>query len=281
MTVCWPSYRSLYEALETELRSAAAASAAQHRGLCEQLQAALAARDAAVQDAAQRTHADQRTAAVVAELSALVRVQQDTIAAANAAEQQHAEAMHAATEALGAERARAAAAEERVREVGEALRHRTAQAESMEAIAQGLRDERVLWGKELAAQGAALAADRGALEARVAAMTEQLERVTRERNEFEDSLRVKSKIVDDNVDSIRRLKQTLTERDTEARVAREDTERRMADITERLDAESVLSRQLQHDLERAADRKSELKARLADASTELERLRRENSQVSQ
>lgn len=48
-----------------------------------------------------------------------------------------------------------------------------AQASAQESVIEGLREERKLWGKELAHQGAALAQDRGRMEAQLDTRTKE------------------------------------------------------------------------------------------------------------
>ena len=74
------------------------------------------------------------------------------------------------------------------------------------AIADGLRQERELWSQELAKQGAALAHDQGRLEAQVESQSSELTQLARLLNEERDNLKIKSKIVDDQNDSISGLK---------------------------------------------------------------------------
>ena len=47
----------------------------------------------------------------------------------------------------------------------------SAQASAQESVIGGLKEERQLWGKELAQQGAALAQDRGRMEAQIDSLT--------------------------------------------------------------------------------------------------------------
>ena len=59
----------------------------------------------------------------------------------------------------------------------------------------GLREERQLWGRELAHQGATLAQDRGRMEAQVQGLTEEV-KTTREQLQRErEAVRVKEKQV--------------------------------------------------------------------------------------
>ena len=48
-----------------------------------------------------------------------------------------------------------------------------AQATAQESVIEGLREERKLWGKELAHQGAALAQNRGRMEAQLDTLTKE------------------------------------------------------------------------------------------------------------
>ena len=48
-----------------------------------------------------------------------------------------------------------------------------AQSGAQESVIEGLREERKLWGKELAHQGATLAQDRGRIEAQLDTLTKE------------------------------------------------------------------------------------------------------------
>ena len=74
------------------------------------------------------------------------------------------------------------------------------------AIADGLRQERELWSQELAKQGAALARDQGRLEAQVECQRSELTQLARLLNEERDNLKIKSKIVDDQNETISDLR---------------------------------------------------------------------------
>ena len=63
--------------------------------------------------------------------------------------------------------------------------------------------------------------------------------------------------------------------------AEDDASRRVRDIQARLDAETELSQQLQHELEVDRDKKVKLKAALSEAGAELELLRREHTKLTQ
>ena len=49
----------------------------------------------------------------------------------------------------------------------------SAQLSAQQSVAEGLREERQLWGQELAQQGAELAQDRGRMEAQIESLTSE------------------------------------------------------------------------------------------------------------
>lgn len=58
-------------------------------------------------------------------------------------------------------------------------------------------------------QGASLAQDRGRLEARIEVLTAELETQRKQNNRDHDALRIKTKIMDDQTETIRKLKEVL------------------------------------------------------------------------
>ena len=141
---------------------------------------------------------------------------------------------------------------------------------AQESLLSGLKEERGLWSKELAAQGTALSADRGKMEAQIAALVANVERLKSENMEGRDALRVKSAILDDHVDSVRTLKQTNADRDREMRALKEEYARNTAVFTERLESEKRSNQEMHEELDKALQRKQELKEIVADLTSKLE-----------
>ena len=58
--------------------------------------------------------------------------------------------------------------------------------------------------------GASLAQDRGRLEAKIEALTTELETQKKQNEKDNDALRIKAKIVDDQTETIRKLKEVIS-----------------------------------------------------------------------
>ncbi|XP_032929075.1 leucine-rich repeat and coiled-coil domain-containing protein 1 isoform X2 [Catharus ustulatus] len=86
---------------------------------------------------------------------------------------------------------------------------------AQESVIDGLKMERKIWGQELAEQGAHLAQDRGKLEAKIEALTNEIDTLKKQKEQDSDTIKIKNKIVDDQTETIRRLKEC-----TEKEVAR-------------------------------------------------------------
>ncbi|XP_024061839.2 leucine-rich repeat and coiled-coil domain-containing protein 1 isoform X2 [Terrapene carolina triunguis] len=93
---------------------------------------------------------------------------------------------------------------------------------AQESVIDGLKVERKIWGQELAQQGASLAQDRGKLEAKIEVLTNESEILKKQKERDNDALRIKTKIVEDQTETIRKLKEGLQERDEQMRKQREE-----------------------------------------------------------
>ncbi|XP_028831792.1 leucine-rich repeat and coiled-coil domain-containing protein 1 isoform X2 [Denticeps clupeoides] len=140
------------------------------------------------------------------------------------------------------------------------------QVTAQESIIDGLRGERKLWGQELARQGASLAQDRGRLESRVEILTAELETQKKQNERDIDTLRIKAKIVEDQTETIRKLKEALLERDE--RIRRQEEERQQAErhFQLRLQEETA-------PLAGLPQRVQQLQQQLEDKEAELDELR--------
>ena len=83
----------------------------------------------------------------------------------------------------------------------------TSQVQAQESIIEGLKSERKLWGEELAHQGASLAQDRGRLDARIETLTSDNNSLRKQLDTEADSVRIKAKMVEDQTETIRKLKE--------------------------------------------------------------------------
>ncbi|KAJ7376666.1 leucine rich repeat [Desmophyllum pertusum] len=99
----------------------------------------------------------------------------------------------------------------------------TAQIRAQGSVIEGLRTERKLWGEELAQQGSSLAQDRGRMEARIEALTAEVSELKKECQSANETIAIKAKVIEDQTDSIRKLKQKLADQDSDMREKKEDS----------------------------------------------------------
>nr|XP_048276029.1 leucine-rich repeat and coiled-coil domain-containing protein 1 isoform X4 [Myodes glareolus] len=78
-----------------------------------------------------------------------------------------------------------------------------------ESLIYGLRTERKVWGHELAHQGSSLAQSRGKLEAQIESLCRENESLRKSHESDCDALRIKCKIIEDQTETIRKLKDVL------------------------------------------------------------------------
>ncbi|XP_052559182.1 leucine-rich repeat and coiled-coil domain-containing protein 1 isoform X3 [Tympanuchus pallidicinctus] len=155
------------------------------------------------------------------------------------------------------------------KENGKLISQLTAQ----ESVIDGLKMERKIWGQELAQQGAHLSQDRGKLEAKIEVLTNEVEILKKQREQDSDAIRIKNKIVDDQTETIRRLKEGLQERDKQIRKQHEEHKR----FQVQLDEKATEFEELMEKLERQNERKEQLKQRLEEKEVELDDMRRAHS----
>ncbi|XP_060788227.1 leucine-rich repeat and coiled-coil domain-containing protein 1 isoform X2 [Neoarius graeffei] len=144
---------------------------------------------------------------------------------------------------------------------------------AQETVIEGLRAERRLWGQELAQQGASLAQDRGRLEAKIEVLTTELESQKKQNQRDNDSLKIKTKIVDDQTETIRKLKEAVQERDEQLRALREENLQVQRKCQKELEDEMVSAAELRDAVDKLSLRKDELKQQLLDKEAELDELR--------
>ena len=82
-------------------------------------------------------------------------------------------------------------------------------------MSEGLREERKLWGKELAYQGASLAQERGRMEAQVEALSQEVKDLREQTQRERDTIRIKEKLMEDQNKSIQELRQAAAAKEYE------------------------------------------------------------------
>ncbi|CAH8583581.1 unnamed protein product [Dicrocoelium dendriticum] len=151
---------------------------------------------------------------------------------------------------------------------------------AQESLVMGLRAERRNWSEELAKQGSALSQDRGRLEAKIEAQTLEIASLKKSLETEVDCVKIKTKMVDDHVETIRNLKKGLMDNQTEMKRIQEDalaTQRQMEEQIRHLqkNSEENLTK-----IERLVARKEELKDTVTVLESRIEELQTQNESLS-
>ncbi|XP_044129379.1 leucine-rich repeat and coiled-coil domain-containing protein 1 isoform X1 [Bufo gargarizans] len=140
---------------------------------------------------------------------------------------------------------------------------------AQESLIDGLKAERKIWGQELSQQGVALAQDRGRLEAKIEVLSTEIETLKKQNERDNDALRIKSKMVDDQTETIRKLKEGLQERDERIRKLRAENLEMERTLREQNDEREKQFQEVKEKLERQTERKEEIKLHLEEKEAEL------------
>ncbi|NXA83237.1 LRCC1 protein, partial [Thryothorus ludovicianus] len=141
---------------------------------------------------------------------------------------------------------------------------------AQESVIDGLKMERKIWGQELAKQGAHLAQDRGKLEAKIEVLTNEIDMLKKQKEQDSDTIKIKNKIVDDQTETIRRLKEGLQEKDKQIKKHHEENREVQKLLQVQLDEKAAECEKLMGKLERQSERKEELKQLLEEKEVELD-----------
>ncbi|CAO2579964.1 Leucine-rich repeat and coiled-coil domain-containing protein 1, partial [Lemmus lemmus] len=150
-----------------------------------------------------------------------------------------------------------------------------------ESLIYGLRTERKVWGHELAYQGSSLVQSRGKLEAQIESLCRENESLRKSHESDCDALRIKCKIIEDQTETIRKLKDCLQEKDEQIKLLQEKIT-----FVEKYTQEQLNEKCSQLDnaiekLERHNERKEKLKQQLKTKELELEEIRKAYSTLNQ
>ncbi|NXP39515.1 LRCC1 protein, partial [Leiothrix lutea] len=159
------------------------------------------------------------------------------------------------------------------KENGKLLSQLTAQ----ESVIDGLKMERKIWGQELAEQGAHLAQDRGKLEAKIEVLTNEIDTLKKQKEQDSDTIKIKNKIVNDQTETIRRLKEGLQEKDKQIKKHHEENREAQKLLQVQLDDKAAECAKLMEKLERQNGRKEELKQLLEEKEVELDDIKNAHS----
>ncbi|NXU98470.1 LRCC1 protein, partial [Cettia cetti] len=159
------------------------------------------------------------------------------------------------------------------KENGKLISQLTAQ----ESVIDGLKMERKIWGQELAEQGAHLAQDRGKLEAKIEVLTNEIDTLKKQKERDSDTIKIKNKIMDDQTETIRRLKEGLQEKDKQIKKHHEENREAQKLLQVQLDDKAAECEKLMEKLEKQNERKEELKQLLEEKEVELDDIRNAHS----
>nr|XP_002710711.1 leucine-rich repeat and coiled-coil domain-containing protein 1 isoform X1 [Oryctolagus cuniculus] len=150
-----------------------------------------------------------------------------------------------------------------------------------ESLIYGLRTERKVWGYELAQQGSSVAQNRGKLESQIESLCRENESLRKANESDSDALRIKSKIIEDQTESIRKLKSCLQEKDEQIKTLKEKMTEIEKCMQGQLDEKSSQLDNIIEQLERHNERKEKLKQQLKAKELELEEIRKAYSTLNQ
>ncbi|XP_063780105.1 leucine-rich repeat and coiled-coil domain-containing protein 1 isoform X2 [Pseudophryne corroboree] len=151
---------------------------------------------------------------------------------------------------------------------------------AQESLIDGLRAERKIWGQELTQQGVSLAQDRGRLDAKIEVLSTEIETLKKQNERDNDALRIKAKMVDDQTETIRKLKEGLQERDERIRKLRAENLELEKALREQNDEKGTQLQELKEKLERQMARKEEVKLQLEERDAELEDVKKAYSALN-
>nr|XP_055159447.1 leucine-rich repeat and coiled-coil domain-containing protein 1 isoform X2 [Nyctereutes procyonoides] len=150
-----------------------------------------------------------------------------------------------------------------------------------ESLIYGLRTERKVWGHELEQQGTSLISNRGKLEAQIESLCRENESLRKTNECDNDALRIKCKIIEDQTETIGKLKSCLQEREEQIKILQEKMTEIQKCTQEQLDEKSSQLDDIIEKLERHNERKEKLKQQLKIKELELEEIRKAYSTLNQ
>ncbi|XP_063247890.1 leucine-rich repeat and coiled-coil domain-containing protein 1 isoform X2 [Prinia subflava] len=125
--------------------------------------------------------------------------------------------------------------------------------------------------------GAHLAQDRGKLEAKIEVLTSEIDMLKKQKEQDSDTIKIKNKIVDDQTETIRRLKEGLQEKDKQIKKHHEENREAQKLLRVQLDDKAAECEKLMEKIERQNEKKEELKQLLEEKELELDDIKNAHS----
>jgi len=154
-----------------------------------------------------------------------------------------------------------------------------AQVSSLQSLIDGMKEEKKLWGFELAQQSSSLAKDRGRLEMKIESLKAELSSLRKTNEKDLDLLRIKTKVVEDQTETIRRMKEALTSKDVEVKSKLESQLEVEKVLREDLQGLEDEVNHLQAEVDNITSRKDEYKNRLLKVTNDFSEISDENNHL--
>jgi len=138
-----------------------------------------------------------------------------------------------------------------------------------ESLVSGLREEHKVWTEELGQQGAKLAQDRGRLEIQIESLQTELESARKQLDNLSDAVHIKTKVIEDQTETVKRLKEAVVERDGQLKETRNELLRLQQELEAQLAEEFTENKSLSDRLRLEQSRKEDLKAQISDLQSQL------------
>lgn len=151
---------------------------------------------------------------------------------------------------------------------------------ALDSLLEGLRKEKQLWSQELAQQGSQLAQDRGRMEAQIQTFQTEISTLKKQLERESDTIRIKTKVIEDQVETIRKLKDGLSEKDDIIRKRQDEALKTQKTLEQKLIEEQVLYQELEEKYNKIIERKEELKDQLYSTQKEFDKIKTEYDQLS-
>ncbi|XP_043921997.1 leucine-rich repeat and coiled-coil domain-containing protein 1 [Protopterus annectens] len=259
-----------YAELEEEFRMALTIEANRFKEVKEAFERVTSQLADHKQNLAKSHHMEKQSAALIQDLTSVVKEQKAKIAELTKSKQETVSGLKSRIRSLEAiaeeDRQKTIQIELLKREKSRFISQLTAQ----ESVIDGLKAERKIWGEELAQQGSSLAQDRGRLEAKIEVFSTEIESLKKQNERDSDTIKIKARIIEDQTETIRKLKEGLQERDEQIRRLREENLQIQKSFQDQLDEENIELHDLKEKLSRVTDRKDQLKQQLEEKDKETE-----------
>lgn len=154
------------------------------------------------------------------------------------------------------------------------------QIRAVESIIEGLRSEKKLWGEELARQDSSLAKDRGRLEAKIEALETELGTTKKQLADETDLVRIKSKIIDDQNETVHKLKEETARQGRQLRESQDDLIAIQADLNRQVEEVTLENQKLREELSCVRTRSAELKTQKSELQKMLRKSQEANDHLS-